>query len=144
MIGIQKKAVAFHVAAKGLAFVLVTTLTVAFGNTSLALPQCDKKKIPRPIDDKGSQERRRPIHDAAKGLAFVRIRTMTCPKGHVIGSPISCTKKKDPDQMNDRDPRKKAAAYSPTWCGSTIGADGLNFPVRNGKGWAPSPWPPKL
>jgi hypothetical protein len=39
---------------------------------------------------------------------------------------------------------KKAAAYSPTWCSSTIGADGLNFPVRNGKGWAPSPWPPGL
>src|SRR5690554_6655044 len=39
--------------------------------------------------------------------------------------------------------QKKAAAYSPTWCSSTIGADGLNFPVRNGKGWAPSPWPPK-
>src|SRR5690606_12907425 len=41
-------------------------------------------------------------------------------------------------------PQKKAAAYSPTWCSSTIGADGLNFPVRNGKGWAPSPWPPKI
>ena len=27
---------------------------------------------------------------------------------------------------------KKAATYSSTWCGSTIGADGLNFPVRNG------------
>src|SRR5690606_25273872 len=40
--------------------------------------------------------------------------------------------------------QKKAAAYSPTWCSSTIGADGLNFPVRNGKGWAPSPWPPKI
>ena len=38
---------------------------------------------------------------------------------------------------------KKAATYSPTWCGSTIGANGLNFPVRNGKGWAPSPWPPR-
>ena len=37
---------------------------------------------------------------------------------------------------------KKAAAYSPTSYGSTIGADGLNFPVRYGKGWAPSPWPP--
>src|SRR5690606_2600205 len=22
--------------------------------------------------------------------------------------------------------------------------DGLNFPVRNGKGWAPSPWPPMV
>ena len=39
---------------------------------------------------------------------------------------------------------KKAATYSPTWCGSTIGADGLNFPVRNGKGWTPSPQPPEF
>src|SRR5690606_27761052 len=38
----------------------------------------------------------------------------------------------------------KAAAYSPTFRGSTIGADGLNFPVRDGKGCAPSPWPPKI
>ena len=35
-----------------------------------------------------------------------------------------------------RDFPKKAATYSPTWYSSTIGADGLNFPVRNGKGWA--------
>ena len=41
-------------------------------------------------------------------------------------------------------PHRKAATYSPTWCGSTIGANGLNFPVRNGKGWAPSPWPPRF
>ena len=27
--------------------------------------------------------------------------------------------------------------------GSTIGAGGLNFPVRDGKGWAPPPWPPR-
>ena len=39
---------------------------------------------------------------------------------------------------------KKAAAYSPTSYGSTIGADGLNFPVRYGKGWTPSPWPPEF
>ena len=38
---------------------------------------------------------------------------------------------------------RKAATYSPTWCGSTIGANGLNYPVRYGKGWAPLPWPPK-
>ena len=27
---------------------------------------------------------------------------------------------------------KLAATYSPTWCSSTIGANGLNFSVRNG------------
>ena len=31
-----------------------------------------------------------------------------------------------------RAPRRAAAAYSPTWWGSTIGAAGLNFSVRYG------------
>ena len=31
-----------------------------------------------------------------------------------------------------------AATYSPAWCSSTIGAGGLNGPVRNGKGWSPA------
>lgn len=30
-----------------------------------------------------------------------------------------------------------ATTYSPTWFGSTIGAGGLNFSVRNGKRWTP-------
>ena len=30
-----------------------------------------------------------------------------------------------------------AATYSPTWYSSTIGANGLNFSVRNGKRWIP-------
>ena len=32
---------------------------------------------------------------------------------------------------------KLAATYSPTWYSSTIGANGLNFSVRNGKRWIP-------
>ena len=32
---------------------------------------------------------------------------------------------------------KKAASYSPTLHCSTIGANGLNFSVRNGKRWNP-------
>ena len=35
----------------------------------------------------------------------------------------------------NRDFRKAAAAYSPTWWGSTIGASELNFSVRYGKRW---------
>ena len=31
--------------------------------------------------------------------------------------------------------QRTAAAYSPTWWGSTIGDGGLNFSVRNGKRW---------
>ena len=53
-------------------------------------------------------------------------------------------KKKGPPVLVHGGTQKKAAAYSPTWFSSTNGADGLNFPVRNGKGWAPSPWPPKI
>ena len=53
-----------------------------------------------------------------------------------------CDQKKSTYQRIDKCFLKKAAAYSPTSYGSTIGADGLNFPVRYGKGWAPSPWPP--
>ena len=34
--------------------------------------------------------------------------------------------------------RRTAAAYSPTWWGSTIGDGGLNFSVRNGKRWYPA------
>ena len=34
--------------------------------------------------------------------------------------------------------RKAAAAYSPTWCSSTIGASELNFSVRDGKRWYPT------
>ena len=37
-----------------------------------------------------------------------------------------------------RAPRRTAAAYSPTWWGSTIGDGGLNFSVRYGKRWFPA------
>ena len=38
---------------------------------------------------------------------------------------------------NESPSRKTAATYSPNWCVSTIGVDGLNFSVRNGKRWVP-------
>ena len=43
-------------------------------------------------------------------------------------------------RTNNVDPgiRRTAAAYSPTWWGSTIGDGGLNFSVRNGKRWYPA------
>ena len=41
---------------------------------------------------------------------------------------------KNPDDSNECRGSKKATTYSPTWYSSTIGADRLNFPVRNGKG----------
>ena len=33
--------------------------------------------------------------------------------------------------------KRVAATYSPTWYSSTIGANGFNFSVRNGKRWSP-------
>ena len=46
------------------------------------------------------------------------------------------TKKEIPTECYfNRDFRKAAAAYSPTWWGSTIGASELNFSVRYGKRW---------
>ena len=51
------------------------------------------------------------------------------------GSPTG-TKKEIPTECYfNRDFRKAAAAYSPTWWGSTIGASELNFSVRYGKRW---------
>ena len=44
---------------------------------------------------------------------------------------LSFLKQKNPQQINVEDSRK-ATTYSPTDC-STIGANGLNFSVRNGK-----------
>jgi hypothetical protein len=37
-----------------------------------------------------------------------------------------------------KEENKLATTYSPTPRGSTIGAEGLNFSVRNGKRWTPS------
>ena len=40
-----------------------------------------------------------------------------------------------PDCFSQSGIRKAAAAYSPTWWGSTIGVSVLNFSVRYGKRW---------
>ena len=49
-------------------------------------------------------------------------------------------KKKIPDNIFQYHPvsRSAAAAYSPTWWGSTIGASGLNCSVRDGKRCLPA------
>ena len=47
-------------------------------------------------------------------------------------------KKTSVDVSQSRSCRRTAAAYSPTWWGSTIGDGGLNFSVRNGKRWIPA------
>ena len=47
-------------------------------------------------------------------------------------------KQKDQADICQSGPRRTAAAYSPTWWGSTIGDGGLNFSVRNGKRWFPA------
>ena len=51
-------------------------------------------------------------------------------------------KKRVPHIAAEDSRRRRRPTLPPS--GSTIGADGLNFPVRNGKGWTPSPWPPEF
>ena len=51
------------------------------------------------------------------------------------GSPTGTKKEVPTECYFNRDFRKAAAAYSPTWWGSTIGASELNFSVRYGKRW---------
>ena len=58
------------------------------------------------------------------------------PQLHTQHHPHPGTKKEVPTECYfNRDFRKAAAAYSPTWWGSTIGASELNFSVRYGKRW---------
>ena len=45
--------------------------------------------------------------------------------------------KRKGSETNVSDPLKKAATYSLTAKCNTIGANGLNFSVRNGKRWDP-------
>ena len=49
----------------------------------------------------------------------------------------AATTQKKEGGSNESPSRKTAATYSPNWCVSTIGVDGLNFSVRNGKRWVP-------
>ena len=49
----------------------------------------------------------------------------------------SGTTQKKEGGSNESPSRKTAATYSPNWYVSTIGVDGLNFSVRNGKRWVP-------
>ena len=49
----------------------------------------------------------------------------------------AATHKKKEGGSNESPSRKTAATYSPNWYVSTIGVDGLNFSVRNGKRWVP-------
>ena len=50
----------------------------------------------------------------------------------------AAVQKKGPDSFRIGALQRTAAAYSPTWWGSTIGDGGLNFSVRNGKRWYPA------
>ncbi len=53
-----------------------------------------------------------------------------------ISEAYSRLKERDNGKMKGRN--KKATTYSPTFYGSTIGAAGLNFSVRNGKRCTPA------
>ena len=51
---------------------------------------------------------------------------------------IKYEKKESQTGMFQSGSRKAAAAYSPTWCSSTIGVSRFNFSVRDGKRWNPA------
>ena len=55
--------------------------------------------------------------------------------GITLIQPFCRIKKESPDCSEDS---KEAATYSPTCYCSTIGVNGLNFSVRNGKRWNPA------
>ena len=57
------------------------------------------------------------------------------PTTSIHSTPQHKTKEVPTECYFNRDFRKAAAAYSPTWWGSTIGASELNFSVRYGKRW---------
>ena len=61
--------------------------------------------------------------------------TATHPTPSIHSTPQHKTKEVPTECYFNRDFRKAAAAYSPTWWGSTIGASELNFSVRYGKRW---------
>ena len=61
------------------------------------------------------------------------------PSACEAGGIAAVFKRKGSGLQRSPEPRlKTAATYSPTWWGSTIGADGLNVSVRNGKRWIPA------
>ena len=59
----------------------------------------------------------------------------TQPPASTVTLPTNTKKEVPTECYFNRDFRKAAAAYSPTWWGSTIGASELNFSVRYGKRW---------
>ena len=60
-----------------------------------------------------------------------------CDRTGPHGPGGAATTQKKEGGSNESPSRKTAATYSPNWCVSTIGVDGLNFSVRNGKRWVP-------
>ena len=61
------------------------------------------------------------------------------PKGGgvaIVGASRYCVTQKEVVQIG-QPLYGLAATYSPTWYSSTIGANGFNFSVRDGKRWSP-------
>ena len=58
-----------------------------------------------------------------------------CEISHAIHTSLGVIQQKRSDSIESL--LEVAATYSPTFCCSTIGVNGLNFSVRNGKRWNP-------
>ena len=101
---------------------------VIFAYRQVLILLCIRKLAPTRKKEKG-ERRRAPRQEGWNKKRCKRRKDHTHKHRH--------TKKRL--QVNlTRSPRRTAAAYSPTWWGSTIGDGGLNFSVRNGKRWFPA------
>ena len=101
---------------------------VIFAYRQVLILLCIRKLAPTKKKEKG-ERRRAPRQEGWNKKRCKRRKDHTHRHRH--------TKKRL--QVNlTRSPRRTAAAYSPTWWGSTIGDGGLNFSVRNGKRWFPA------
>ena len=114
--------------------------------TSLS-PQLHTQPHTRPI--KSTTNTKHHQHPQSPPQAVRKVRFSKCNRllGHSgrgrtnrrgtfrTGSPTGTKKEAPTECYFNRDFRKAAAAYSPTWWGSTIGASELNFSVRYGKRW---------
>ena len=82
----------------------------------------------------GNLQARDSVQHSVIRVTFKNGQVVSVTDGPLI-QPFCRIKKESPDCSEDS---KEAATYSPTCYCSTIGVNGLNFSVRNGKRWNPA------
>ena len=69
--------------------------------------------------------------------AFVTDSSVCVTISRLAATNLTAWNKKKTSRFSSEGLWRLAATYSPTWYSSTIGANGLNFSVRDGKRWIP-------